>query len=57
MVGHILFSFSYHEVTLFEKKCAIKLNYFNFHVPFKTSYELGQVHEKLKCRDRNCSLY
>ena len=33
-----LFSFSYHKITLFEKKYVIKLcNYFNFDVPLKTS--------------------
>ena len=36
-----LFSFSYHKVTLFEKKYVIKLINFDFHVPFKTSCELA----------------
>ena len=36
-----LFSFSYQTITLFEKKYVIKVNYFNFHVPFKTSCELA----------------
>ena len=37
------FSFSYHKITLFEKKYVIKLitNYFNFDVQFKTSCELA----------------
>ena len=39
------FSFSYHKITLFEKKYDIELiTFFNFHEPFKTSCELGQVH-------------
>ena len=37
-----LFSFSYHKITLFEKKYVIKLSkYFNFNVPFKASCELA----------------
>ena len=46
-MGHVNFSFSYHKITLFENKNFI--NYFNFHVPFKTFCDLaGSIKIKMQ---------